>query len=231
MAQILIADDQRTVLTLIESLLRSRGHVVTSVTNAHDAVDKLQNHPCDLLITDVMMPGGASGFDLAKTVRKHDRLQHLPIIILTGRREKKDIEAGIASGADDYVIKPIDPDVLLAKVDSLLTKKQKPATSFAKCTVREDARWDVKNEIVEVSEIGLTLMSALPAAIGSKVKIQSRFFQDVGIEPPTLRVVECEPADAEASAYIVQVHFVGLTEKAMTPLRIWIRSRLSARAA
>ena len=224
MARILIADDQRTVLTLIESLLKSRGHDVTAVMNAHDAVDKLVNRHFDLLITDVMMPG-ASGFDLTKTVRKHERLQHLPVVILTGKREKKDIEAGIASGANDYVIKPIDPDVLLAKVDSLLARKG--ADSFVRCAVKEEARWDVKTEIVEVSEIGLTLQSPLPAAVGSKVRIQSRFFQDVGVDAPTLRVVECEPADAEASAYVVQVHFVGLTEKEMTPLRMWIRSRLA----
>lgn len=226
MARILIADDQRTVLTLIESLLKSRGHDVTAVLNAQDAVDQLTRMHFDLLITDVMMPG-ASGFDLTRTVRKHERLQHLPVVILTGKREKKDIEAGIASGADDYVIKPIDPDVLLTKVDSLLNRKAKAATSFVKCTLKEEARWDVKTDIVEVSEIGLTLMSSLPAAVGSKVKIQSRFFQDVGIDAPTLRVVECEPADAEATAYVVQVHFVGLTEKAMTPLRMWIRSRLA----
>jgi CheY-like chemotaxis protein len=227
MSRILVIDDQVNIQKLIEGVLLSKGHHVTCVSNALDALDKLENFPFDLIITDIMMPGGVTGFDLTRSIRKNEKYGTTPIIIVTGRREARDVEKGIEAGTDDYLVKPIDPDILLSKVDSLLSKSQKSPNSFLSAGVNESAKWDIKTEIVTISEVGITVRSELPATVGSKVKIQSDLFDKIGMPVPNLRVVNCQPMTAESiSQFTIDLHFIGVGEKSLQPLRLWIRGHM-----
>ncbi len=129
MSRILVVDDQISIQKLIEGILHSRSHKVTCVGHAIDALDKLENYPFDLVITDIMMPNGVTGFELTRNIRKSVKYGSIPVIMITGRREAKDIEKGIEAGTDDYVIKPVDPDILLSKTDSLILKTSNPKNS------------------------------------------------------------------------------------------------------
>lgn len=224
MARVLIVDDQPTILLMLERLLQGQGHAVTGVTNPMDAIEKLNALPFDLLITDIVMPGGVSGIDLAKTVRANEKLANLPIVLLSGRREKRDIEKGVKVGVDDYIVKPIDPDLFLAKINSLLKAKSPNSINFLECSVKQPFQWEVVNEIVRISEIGLTLNSTLAIEVGSKVKINSPFLEDMDLHNTQLRVISCEKVNIEPAYYLIKTHFIGLTESSLQPLRVWIRS-------
>ena len=226
MARILVVDDQMSVLLMIESILLKKGHAVTCVDNPIDAMDKLSNFPFDLLISDIMMPGGITGLNLTKSIRSDKKLSKIPIMLLTGRREPKDIKLGIEAGADDYIVKPLDPDVFILKVESLLQKKSATGeTQFSHCGVAAEAEWDLKIQITNISEIGMTLMSPLPTPDGIKLKIKSSFFAAIGINSPQLRVISCEPI-LDGSGFTIKVHFIGMTENSLQPLRLWIRNQL-----
>ncbi len=225
MGKILIVEDNETTVKFLISVLSSKGHLSAHCIEPRDAMEKLKSEHYDLIISDVMMPGGITGFDFVRTVRALPAFADIPILLVTGRRERKDVEKGIKSGADDYLIKPIDPDILLSKIDGLLLKKGKSSTQFARGTTKTPAAWDVPTEIVEISEIGLVVHSALPAPPGLKLKLNSTFFSEVGIESPFLRVVSCEHRVAQGLYYIT-LHFVGVSEKDLTPIRLWIRSSL-----
>lgn len=234
MSRILVIDDQVNIQKLVEGILQSRGHHVTSVANAIDALDKLENFSFDLVITDVMMPGGVTGFELTRNIRKHEKYGTIPIIIITGRRETRDVEKGIEAGTDDYIVKPIDPEILISKVDSLLSKQTgKPPNNFLSASVSSSAQWDIRTEIVSISEIGVTVRSELSAAVGAKVKIQSDWFEEIGVPTPVLRVVTSKalPAESNGSAYLVEMHFIGVTEKMLQPLRLWIRSHMMKKSS
>lgn len=227
MARILVVEDQATAQKMIESILQSKGHNVSSAENGMDALDHLSRLPVDLIITDIMMPGGINGFELTRTVRNNPKLSHIPIIMITSRREVKDVEKGIEVGTDDYVVKPIDPDILILKVETLLNSRTKLEQDFASVSMSETATWNVKLKVVRISEMGLTLQSDLPAEKGSKVRIASPIFEEIGLESPNLRVVSCNPvADASVVAFQIELHFIGLSEKALQPLRLWIRNRM-----
>lgn len=223
MAKILIVDDSDSALKLISSVLTTKGHMVAQSYEPRDAIEKLKGEFFDLLITDVMMPGGVSGLDLTRTLRVDPSFTNLPIIVVTGRREKKDIEKGIESGADDYIVKPIDPEILISKVDSLLTKKPRTTEHFTPGAVKSPASWETTTEIVQITEVGLDVTSSLPVPVGYRIKLKSPFFAELGIEPPFLRVISCELRPSQ-NHYHITLHFVGLTEKEMTPIRLWIRS-------
>ncbi len=227
MSRILVVDDQISIQKLIEGILHSRGHHVTCVANAIDALDKLENFPFDLVITDIMMPNGVTGFELTRNIRKSEKYGTLPIIMITGRRESRDVEKGIEAGTDDYIIKPVDPDILLSKIDSLLTKVANPKSTFQSATVSEVAKWDTKTEIIKISEVGLTLKSELSALVGSKVKIQSPLFDEIGIPTPNLRVIGCKPISHDPNTlFTIELHYIGVPEKSLQPLRLWMRNRM-----
>lgn len=223
MAFILLVEDQKSTQMQVEALLRSRGHAVITAANSHDALDQLGRFQIDLIITDIMMPGGASGFELAKTIKKDPRFTGKPIMMMTGRRDQKDVEKGIMSGADDYVVKPLDTDLFLAKVDALLTRSGQK--EFASCSISVTGQWDMSIDIVGISEVGLEVRSPVAVYVGSKMKIVSDLWRKVGIPLPTMHVTSCDPVSEVPKIYLVRMSFIGFTEKELKPIRMWIREQ------
>lgn len=227
MAKILIVDDQKSVLLTLEALLSKAQHIVTACTNSIDAMDRLTREPYDLMITDAIMPGGATGYALIRTLRSNPQFASMPVILLTGKREKADVEKGIESGANDYVIKPIDPELLLAKIQSLLVKSAKDSAHFVEAPAHVKAEWETKTEIMTVSELGMTVKSNVPMPIGLVLWLSSSLYEEIGISKLPVRVISSEEIQSPSEKFFrIQVHFVGLTEKDLTPLRLWIRSKI-----
>lgn len=228
MAHILIVDDQQSVLMTLEALLRSDNHLVTACTNAIDAIDKLSKEPYDMVISDVVMSVGGTGLALLRTIRGQPKIAKIPVILLTGKREKSDVEKGIQAGADDYVVKPIDPTLLLAKIKDILAKNTQVAQHFAEAAVGMKAEMETKTEIVSISEMGCTLKSNVFASPGSVIKIHSDVFKDIGIANPTLRIISVEDTVSNDGFRKFTGNFVGLSEKELTPIRLWIRAKMRA---
>ncbi|WP_413560326.1 response regulator [Bdellovibrio sp. HCB209] len=227
MANILIVDDQKSILMTLEALLSSDGHSVVQATNAIDAVHHLTQEKFDLVITDAIMPGGSDGYALTRTIRKQPQLGSLPVILLTGKREKSDVEKGLEAGVNDYIIKPIDPDMLLAKVKTIVDKDSEQKSDFKEAAVSIKADWEIKNEIIAVSELGFTLRSSVPMPIGKILRIKSSIFDEIGIDPVALRIDSCEDLNPIENAWKIHGHFVGIAEKELTPLRLFIRQKQS----
>ena len=224
MAKILIVDDQKSILITLDALLNGEGHTVVQATNAIDALHFLAQEPFDLVITDAIMPGGGDGYALTRTIRKNHLLSKLPVILLTGKREKSDVQKGIESGVSDYAVKPIDPELLLAKVRNLLETDQDKSAHFLEAPVAYKADWESKTEVVMISELGLTLHSSLPMPKGKILRLKSPVFDEIGIDPVPMRIDSCEDLK-NSDQYKIQTHFIGLTEKELTPLRLFIRGK------
>lgn len=225
MAHILIVDDQQSVLLTLEALLRSENHIVTACTNAIDAMSRLSDEAFDLVISDVVMSVGGTGIALLKTIRHQPKLAGLPVILLTGKREKEDVQKGIEAGADDYVIKPIDPTLLIAKIKNMLSKTQQAAPRFVEAPVNMRAEFETKTEILTISELGCVMLSNVAPAVGSLLKVRSDAFKEMGVDSATLRIVTVERQSTQEGLHKMTGNFVGLSEKELTPLRLWIRSK------
>jgi two-component system phosphate regulon response regulator OmpR len=99
-----------------------QGYRVTTAASSADAKSRMQSLAFDLLVLDVMMPGG-SGISLARDVRQHGEAgTGVPIIFLTARGEVEDRIAGLEAGGDDYLAKPFDPRELTLRIASLLRR-------------------------------------------------------------------------------------------------------------
>ncbi|WP_295900986.1 response regulator transcription factor [uncultured Bdellovibrio sp.] len=227
MTKILIVDDQKSVLLTLEALLTQHGYKVTAATNAVDAMRALAAETYDLVITDAIMPGGSDGYSLTRTIRRQPLLAKIPVILLTGKRERSDVEKGIDSGANDYIVKPIDPELLIAKIRNILTSKPTDSVQFASAVVQFKGEWEIKTEVTSISELGLTVISAIPLPVGKILRLNSPIFEDIGIPKIPLRIDSCEEISGIETTYRIQTHFVGVTEKELSPIRLWIRSKKS----
>lgn len=119
--RILVVDDSQDNLFLIESLLESEGHEILLANNGFQAWEIILEHPPDLILLDVMMPG-MDGFELTDKIRRHTNLPFIPIVLITAYEQMR-ASHGLDLGADDFVRKPFELDELLARVRSLLRLK------------------------------------------------------------------------------------------------------------
>lgn len=220
MSHILVVDDDELILKVAKSVLQKAGHAVTLAKDGHQALEILDQELFDIVITDANMPNGISGFQLAATIRKNERINNIPIMFLTGRKDKIDVARALESGADDYVVKPIDPDILLAKVDALINKK-KQSYSFAMAKLKANGTWNLEFEIVAMSEQGLNIVSRSTVPSGTKLRIDSDLFEIMGIKPPQIRVMTCTPLQ-NTPAFFIEVSFVGLSESELHLIRRWV---------
>src|SRR5690625_1423165 len=119
---ILIVDDDHVNLKVVSTILGTENYELHFATNGQEALKKMEEHNFDLVITDIMMPI-MSGLELTKAIREQYDLSELPIIILTARGRIEDMNVGFQVGANDYVVKPVDPFELKARV-RVLTELQ-----------------------------------------------------------------------------------------------------------
>lgn len=119
MNQLLIIEDNIELGELFDSILSKHGYQTYLVDNAMDAIDMFNKHYIDLVITDVMMPN-MDGFQLIQYIRQFN--QDIPILVVTAKANYNDKRIGFSSGADDYMVKPIDVQELVLRVEALLRR-------------------------------------------------------------------------------------------------------------
>ena len=113
---ILVIDDDRNILAIIELYLKKAGYSVATCTTGYEAMQAFRNTKPTLVVLDVMLPG-IDGFEVCRTIRASD--SKIGIIMLTAKSQEMDKVTGLMTGADDYVTKPFSPAELLARVDAL----------------------------------------------------------------------------------------------------------------
>ena len=124
MFSILIIDDEEDIRDILKYNLEKDGFSVDVASNGEDGLLKIKTNIPDLLILDVMMPG-MDGIEVCEMIRSTPEFEHIIICLLTARNEDYSQIAGLDSGADDYVSKPVKPKVLISRINALLRRKGK----------------------------------------------------------------------------------------------------------
>ncbi len=123
MPRILVVDDNAENAALMGQLLQSRDYQVRIAHDARQAEHEIATHPPDLILLDVIMPG-KSGYELCHELKSDAKTRLIPLVMITGLTDREDKIRGIQAGADDFLNKPIFPEELFARVNSLLKLKE-----------------------------------------------------------------------------------------------------------
>ena len=121
---ILIVDDEKPLRLSLSLILQKKSYRVETAANAEDALDCLQLHDYDLMFLDLNLPG-MSGIDLLVEVHKY--YPHMPVLILTAHAALDSAIQAVRLGARDYLIKPVEPVLILARVAEILAESEQPA--------------------------------------------------------------------------------------------------------
>ena len=121
MLKILIAEDDRELRQLFSHVLMKHGYTVKGVSNGKEALDAMDNDYYDLIISDIMMPV-MDGYEFVRTLRESGNTT--PVMMITAKEAYDDMRLGFISGSDDYMIKPVNVNEMVLRVEALLRRAQ-----------------------------------------------------------------------------------------------------------
>lgn len=145
MFKILVVEDDIELNQLFCRTLTRNGYVVQGASDATQALNLLETETVDLIMSDVMMPG-MDGFEFVRQLR--DACMTMPIMMITAKSDIKDKQSGFLSGADDYMVKPVDLQEMVLRVQALLRRAKSVSErklSFGNTRLQYDT-WLVEDE-------------------------------------------------------------------------------------
>ena len=183
--KILLVDDDIDILEILQYNLRKSNFIVETASNGIIAIEKALKFKPDLIVLDVMMPE-MDGITACEKIRELPELENVMITFLTARNEDYSEIAGLEAGADDYIDKPIQPKVFVAKIKSLLRRrlniKQNDIITFNDITI-EKSKFKVKFQEKEVKLARkefdlLVLLFSDPGKLFTREEIMNKVWKD-----------------------------------------------------
>lgn len=117
--RILVCDDDELLVDLLTYRLAAKGYDVTSARDGGEALERIAQETPDAVVLDAMMPV-VDGFEVLRRIREDRTTAHVPVLMLSARKQERDIVGALELGASDFVVKPFIPEELLARLARLL---------------------------------------------------------------------------------------------------------------
>ena len=157
MKDILIVEDNRTLSGLLKDFLEKENYTVDVASSGEEALSLFQLHGARLIVLDIMLPG-MDGFFVCKKIREQT---DVPILVVSARVDKEDKLKGLMLGADDYIEKPYDIDIMLAKISGIFKRKySRDEITLGDITINKASRTVCKNGVpIEMTSKELELLT------------------------------------------------------------------------
>src|SRR5512139_2171785 len=153
--RILVVDDDRQIVRLVQSYLQQSGFTVLTAYDGEEALHALRREKPDLAVLDLMLPK-RDGLEITRIVRSDEALAALPILMLTARVDDVDKLIGLELGADDYLTKPFNPQEVVARVKAILRRSGGPLKPSAIVQIR-GLRLDLERHAAAIDDRSLDL--------------------------------------------------------------------------
>jgi DNA-binding response OmpR family regulator len=213
MRDVLVVDDEPHIRTVLRGYLEAEGFAVIEAADGEAALHQVRQHPPDLVLLDVMLPG----IDGIEVLRQLRTFSDVYVILVTARTEEVDKLVGLGVGADDYVTKPFSPREVAARVKAVLRRDRGPregggALRFEGLTIDRDAR-EVRagGADVALSALEFDVLAALagtPGRVFSRRQLLERvwgydFFGDERVVDVHIRSLRARLGDDAASPRLI----------------------------
>jgi len=159
--KILIVEDDRDIVELIQYNLEKENFKIQVATNGQKALDQARRHHPDLILLDLMLPE-IDGLEVCKILKKDSKTSHIPIIMLTAKSSESDKIIGLELGADDYITKPFSPKELIARIRALFRR------------LRPEAK---QPEIARIGEVVIDFSKYLVTQKGKTIALTTKEFE------------------------------------------------------
>jgi DNA-binding NarL/FixJ family response regulator len=173
---LLLIDDDPNLVLLVQDYLELRGYTVITAKNGRDALKILEKDIPNLIICDVMMPE-MDGYAFVKKVRDNPQTNWLPILFLSAKGQIQDRVAGLSKGADVYMVKPFEPDELVAQIEASLNQSlrmRQAQNSDLGSAVSVQVPFDVELTPTEQRVIGMVAKGMSNKEIAESLSVSQR---------------------------------------------------------
>ena len=147
MYKVLIADDNKQIVSILSEYCKKNNFIVSTVFNGEDTLKEVEENKFDIVLLDVMMPK-KDGFDVCREVRK---FSNVPIIMITARGEDYEKIMGLEIGADDYIVKPFSPGEIIARINAILRRITPKNDDSKKIFSFDNLEIDLNNFTVKIN--------------------------------------------------------------------------------
>jgi two-component system, OmpR family, alkaline phosphatase synthesis response regulator PhoP len=124
--RILVVEDEEDIRELLRYNLVKEGYVVSGAASGEEALRRARAEKPDLVLLDLMLPG-VDGLEVCRALKRDKTTERIPVIMVTAKGEETDVVAGLELGADDYIVKPFSPKVVIARLRAVLRRRERSA--------------------------------------------------------------------------------------------------------
>lgn len=175
--RLLLIDDDPNLILLVKDYLEFRGYEVVTAENGRDARDILTRQQPDMIICDVMMPE-MDGYSFVESLRQDSRTNWIPVMFLSAKGQSQDRVKGLTKGADVYMIKPFEPEELVAQVESSLKQASRLMRHNTRPSLNENSRIQVPSTVeltpTELKVVQLVAQGLANREIADKLNVSQR---------------------------------------------------------
>jgi len=222
MRNILILEDNESDLTIMKYLLNKLGYVPFCLKDPYEAIDQLNKVVIHLILLDWQLPH-MSGIDFLRRLKKSEQYKDIPVIMMSGRNELKDVKMALHEGAVDYIIKPIDPLIVQNKIEKFLTGIDTWQIMPLSDQQDKEGSIPLRLELKGISEVGLEFSGPLGLNKGENYDIQFEALKKLEIPQVPIRILEVKTDSAQKVVRYVG-SFIGLKEGDLKKIRLFCRS-------
>lgn len=155
---ILVVEDEEDIQELITYNLKKEKYKVQEASSGEEAIEYVSVKTPDLILLDLMLPG-IDGFEVCRRLKMDETFREIPIVILTSKGEESDIVAGLELGANDYIVKPFSPRVLIARIRAVLRRESRADASADEVIKRGELIIDTARHQVTLNSKPIPLTS------------------------------------------------------------------------
>ncbi|RXJ01918.1 DNA-binding response regulator [Anaerobacillus alkaliphilus] len=203
--RVLIVDDEKEMRKLLTTCLKPYGYMIDEAQDGFDAIEKISNEHYDLVLLDIMMPT-LDGFGVLTNIREVLQ-QDIPIVLLTALGDTDRVVKGLKLGADDYIVKPFEPRVLQARIESVLRRAKKEVPS-------EGKRFSLHELFFDENKLRVSYLDQPLPLTKKEYKIFVRLAKNPGRVYSREQLVQLEWDDYyEGDARTVDTHIKNVREK------------------
>lgn len=218
--KILIIDDDHSLRILLSRVLEAAGCITIQCQGVKEALRSLEETRPDLVILDLMMPA-LDGFVYLKLRRQNKLLSSIPVIVLSGAKDKDSIQKAIEMGAEQFLLKPFDAKLILQRLRLLFFKKENFSYKLAPEEIIS-VEAQISGDIIGVNPDRIKIGSQVSFLNGKSIKIEPEEYLKNN-NPPLVCVIEKQPVEINDGIFKTTVSITGLSIETRPIYDKWVK--------